>query len=767
MSSIVAARLIRRIVAVAVALLGFMNLVLAAADRTRMRAGFLGAGWALDAVFGARYVLLIAGIGLVIVARSLLLGKRNAWWIALVASIVSTLGHHVKESDALGLGLSIATIVLLLMTRRHFIARSDPALVRRGVQWLAIGLLAVFAYGTIGLYFLDRNFRTSTTLGESIEDALRLLVLLPTSTIEPITRHGRWFVDSVRFAALAVIFVGIARIVATVVFRHDRTDHQTVLDILNRWGTTSLAPFALLDDKSWLIAQDRQAFIGYKVIGTTAVALGEPIGSPESCRQVLDEFSYLCSLNGWTPAFHQVTPGSEPMFKAAGFKTLKIGEEAIIDVQSWSIDAKEYKTLRSAVRRVERAGLELAELDTPIDDASMAQLREVSDSWMGDGERRERTFTVGRFDPDALRNSTVVVVVRHHDSGDIVTFANILPSYQGCDGNFDLMRRRHDAPNGVMEFLFVGLINRFRDEGRIGMNLGLAPLANITGDSMPDRALRVLYDRGDKAFHYRGLRMFKDKWHPRWEDRSLAYRTEADLPKIATAVMRAGELPEPHSVWSRVMYVARTFPVTLAVGGTIIWLMAATEIDPESYPGILRHFGLGWHDLARLQLWRLPSSQFVQDRVGFVWANVALCLLILPIAEWTIRSRRTVAIFFLGDWISTVPVLIAVRLAAANGNTEAMQIIRGRDSGPSSGAWALAAAVAVSIENRTARRILLGGVFAFLIVAVVVHHRLFDIQHLLSATVTATFVRAMARRNQPAGAEKSSQNPSTADTVSA
>lgn len=758
------ARWVRRVVAAIVLLLGVTNLVLAAEDRTHMRAGFLGAGWALDAVFGARYVLLIAGIGLIIVSRSLLHGKRNAWWIALAASLVSTSGHHVKQSDALGLGLSIATIVMLIVTRRCFVARSDPALVRRGVQLLGIGLLAVLAYGTIGLYFLDRNFRTSTTLGESIEDALRLLVLLPTSTIEPVTRHGRWFVDSVRFAALAVIFVGIARIVATVVFRHDRSDHQTVLDILNRWGTTSLAPFALLDDKSWLIAQDRDAFIGYKVIGTTAVALGEPIGSPESCRQVLDEFSDLCSLNGWTPAFHQVTPGSEPTLRAAGFKTLKIGEEAIIDVQSWSIDAKEYKSLRSAIRRVERAGLELAELTMPIDDATMTQLHEVSDSWMSEGGRRERTFTVGRFDPEALRTSTVVVV-RHHDSGRIVAFANVLPSYKGHDGNFDLMRRRHDAPNGVMEFLFVGLINRFRDEGYTGMNLGLAPLANITGDSLPDRALRVLYDRGDNAFHYRGLRMFKDKWQPRWEDRYLAFRTEADLPKIATAVMRAGELPEPHSVWSRGSSVARTFPVTLAIGGTIIWLMAATEIDPESYPGIMRHFGLGWRDLARLQLWRLPSSQLVQDRAGFVWANVALCLIILPIAEWTIRSRRTVAIFFLGDWISTVPVLIAVRLAAANGNADAIQIIRGRDSGPSAGAWALAAAVAVSIQNRTTRRVVVGGVFVFLVVAVVFHHRLFDVQHLLSATVTAIFVWVMARRKQPAEADHAPQNANTVDAV--
>ena len=72
---------------------------------------------------------------------------------------------------------------------------------------------------------------------------------------------------------------------------------------------------------------------------------------------------------------------------------------------------------------------------------------------------------------------------------------NVLPSYSSSVGNFDLMRRRPDAPNGVMEYLVVALIHRFRAEGRTGMTLGLAPV-NIDGEGIPDRALRLLYDRG-------------------------------------------------------------------------------------------------------------------------------------------------------------------------------------------------------------------------------------------------------------------------------
>ena len=68
--------------------------------------------------------------------------------------------------------------------------------------------------------------------------------------------------------------------------------------------------------------------------------------------------------------------------------------------------------------------------------------REVSDLWMTASGHRERTFTVGRFDPAYLRATTIAVV---RDGDDrIVAFANIVPSYHSSEGNFDLMRRRPD-----------------------------------------------------------------------------------------------------------------------------------------------------------------------------------------------------------------------------------------------------------------------------------------------------------------------------------
>lgn len=736
--------------AVAVAAVGVTDLTLAAAVARPARLGFLGLDAGLSLVVGARYLLVVSGLAALLVSPAMRRGKRNAWWLALAATVASVPGHHLNEADAVGLAVSVAATAVLVAGRSAFTARSDPALARRGVQTLLAGGAATFAYGTIGLYLLDGQFRAATTLAESAEEALRLLFLLPLTTVEPVTRHGRWFLESVRFAALGVAMVGAAQLVATVVRRpgHRPEERAQVAALLERWATTSLAPFQLLDDKSWFVATDGDAFLGYKVVGTTAVALGGPIGSPEARPRALADWVAFCQGNGWTPALHQVTAHDRDLAAGAGLRALKIGEEAVLDLTAWDLADRRHKHLRQALRRVERAGAEVVELPTPLDDATLAELRSVSDAWLHSAAHRERTFTVGRFDPEALRNTPVLALRETAAPHRILAFVNVLPSYRGTEGNFDLMRRRPDAPNGAMDALFVALIDRFRAEGRTGMSLGLAPLSGLDGTGLADRALRLLYERGGAAFNYEGLRRYKEKWEPRWEPRYVLYRTETDLLPVAAAITRAGELPDPRSPLVRAAAVARRFPVTTAVTAFVVWLMAATAVDPRLHGQLMRQYGISWGDLVRLQLWRLPTSQLLQTRPGWVTTNLLLLAAFLPLAEWRLRSARTVAVLALADWASTLSVLAGLRLAAALGDPGAAHLIAARDAGTSSALYAVAAATATSLPAGRARLAARGGLALWLGTALVVYHRLFDVQHAAAALAAVALGAWWDRRDR-------------------
>lgn len=732
------ARLCRRLAVLAVLVLGAIDLVAAATVAPPRRSGLLGLDYAVAAVLGARYVLLAAGVAAVLTARALWQGKRTAWWAALAAAAVSLPGHHLRDPANLPVLVAALTCVtVLLIGGRAFTARADPALARQGLTVLGAGLAAVLGYAVTGLYMLDAEFRAPPTAGSAVRDGVRLLFLLPVD-VEPITRHGQFFVDSVRVAALVVVAAGLTRLVATVVGTPGHlADRRAVAAILARHGRTGLAHFHLLDDKNWVFSDDREAFVGYAVVGTSAVALGEPVGP--SGAGAVEAFLRMCALNGWTPVFHQVTEDGRAPLQDAGLRLLKIGEEAIVDLASFTLDGRARKGLRSAVRRCERAGYRVVDLPHPLDARTRAALKEVSDAWLGAGGHRERTFTLGRFDADYLRETPVVAVV--DGAGTIQAFANLLPPYRGEDASFDLMRRRPDAVNGVMDLLFVALIERFRADGRRGMNLGLAPLAGAgAGATIADRVIRTIYQHGDAAFNFAGLRAFKDKWSPRWEPRYLGYRRETDLPKAALAVARAGELPNPR----RATAFLRRYPATIAFAALQLWIMTATALEPTLHRVLLRHFGLSWNDLLHGQVWRLVTGPFIQTDAGFVWTNLILVVVVFPLAERRLGSRRLPVVFLGGDWLSTLPVLVGVRIAVALGATGGA-VLAERDAGSSSGSFALIAATLLTLPSARVRRGLLAALVGGLVVALVVGRHLFDVQHLV-AVVTVWAGLGLRRR---------------------
>lgn len=737
-------RRIRRAAALVSLASGATTLVSAATEHHR-HAGFLGVDWAISEVTGGRYMLVISGVTLVVLARGLLYGKRTAQRLALLAALVAAVGHHLRGLDLPTLALLASLVLVLTLGRQAFKAASDPARARRGWWILVAGETTVLLYGVVGLYLLDIEFRQSTTIVESVTDGVRLLFLLPVSTVAPATRQGAFFIDSVRTASFAIAMAGLVSIVATVVARERPSDGDrlTTAELLDRWATNALAYFFLSDDKSWWFAADRSAVLAYKVVGSTAIALGEPVGSPDGCLAAARSFLEFCDSNGWTVGFHQVTDKGREMLGRAGLRSLKIGEDAVIPVTAFDLSGHDHKALRSALRRIERTGCRVVELAQPIDETNMDALREVSDEWLASGGHRERTFTLGRFDPDYLRSTTVLAVI--DDDERIVAFVNLLPTYRSTIGNFDLMRRRPDAPNGVMEALFVAMIERCREQGMSGLDLGLAPLANVDDDSIAGRALRAVYERGNNVFNFEGLRAFKQKWDPVWEPRYVCYESDADLTTLAAAITRAGELPDPRSPLGRLRGIASRYPVALAITAVEVYVMAATNWDQDLHRQLVRHFAFGWHDFVHLQWWRLFTSPFVPGQPGFAWGNLVVLVPVLFISEHRFRSKWTAAIFTLGDGLSTVAVLVSARLAGALGSRVALHAALQRDGGSSSAGWALVAAYAASLSPGRVRNSAVVGLFGVLALVAVAHRDEADIQHLVAAICGAGIV-ALAYR---------------------
>lgn len=314
-------------------------------------------------------------------------------------------------------------------------------------------------------------------------------------------------------------------------------------EILSIHGRAALDFFKLWPDKSYYFNSRGDCFIAYSVAANLAVALGDPVGPEEEIAATVAGFRRYCEDNGWGVAFYQTSPGFLPVYRRLGFKKLKIGDAAIVDLNRFNLESRPMKYFRRKIRHLEHGGVSIRYYDAPISDETIGKLKEVSDEWLKIPRRRERAFSLGRFDPVYIRSTPVVTV--EDAGGRILAFVNRIPSYRAGEATVDLMRHRADAPNGIMDYLFVKLLLRCKDEGFARFNLGMAPMAgfrNLEEAGAAERAVHLFFQRFNFLFSFGGVKRYKAKFATDWEPCYAIYRGALDLPRLGVALSKVSKL---------------------------------------------------------------------------------------------------------------------------------------------------------------------------------------------------------------------------------
>lgn len=305
---------------------------------------------------------------------------------------------------------------------------------------------------------------------------------------------------------------------------------------------------ALLGDKGLLFDVDGHGFVQYGVEGRSWIALGDPIGPPgRQGDEVRDELAWrlkeAADRHGGWPVFYEVPASSLPRYIDLGLGFLKLGEEARVELASFSLEGGHRKGLRRVIKDVEGAGARFDIVPAERVPAVMASLRAVSDDWLEHKRVREKGFSIGYFDEAYLRHFPVAVVraarARDGDPGDIVAFANLWLGGGRAELSVDLMRFAERAPKSVMEYLFVQLMLWGKAEGYGWFNLGMAPLSGFEARELGPlwtRAGAWMYRHGEHFYNFQGLRQYKDKFDPVWEPRYLASPGGFALPRVLANV---------------------------------------------------------------------------------------------------------------------------------------------------------------------------------------------------------------------------------------
>ena len=491
----------------------------------------------------SRSLTLLFGFVLAYLSFHLLQRRRAAWGLALGGAILAAIAH-VGRGHLWYAALAPATlVVLLLLFRQRFTVRSEPRSIAQGVGLMLLSLFVALAYGTLGFWLLDKkDFGLEFNLAGALLRTLREFSLMGNSDLVAHTRHARWFLDSLDLLGVAAGVFALYSLFRPVAYRQRTLPQQRTLmkSILEQYGGTSLDYFKLWPDKSYFFSTDRRCGIAYKMVGGVALALGDPVGPVEGLEDTTRAFLRFCTDNGWDLAFHQALPGLLPMYHRLGLQSLKIGEEAVVSLEQLVETLKHSKHLRHSRNKFEREGYKLVRYLPPHDPALLSQLKEVSDEWLQIPGRRERSFSLGRFDLGYLNEFPVAVL--REPSGRILAFANEVRSYRPGEATIDLMRHRLDAPNGTMDYLFIALMLTLKELGYRTFNLGMAPYAGVgdePGARLEERTAHQLAEHMTRFGSYKGIRDYKAKFEPEWEDRFLIYQGgPVGLVKTAVALVR-------------------------------------------------------------------------------------------------------------------------------------------------------------------------------------------------------------------------------------
>ena len=490
---------------------------------------------------------LVTGVALLLLATGLRRRKRNAWRTSTLLSAVLVVSHAVHPRGLAGLVAAVALLVALLATRTRFTARPDPSgrafAVGTGVRLLLVGFVLEMAV----LLLSGRGQSGSPTLWERVQQGALALV----GVAGPLRFRVDLLDDVVAGVGLGFGLSALAAVLYFVLRTQEPpgaltpAEERDVRALLHgRCDADSLGYFALRGDKSAVFSASGKAAVTYRPIAGVALASGDPVGDPEAWPGAAEVFLARCAANGWSPAVLGCSEAGARMWARHGLGALELGDEAVLDTATFTLDGRAMRGVRQAVGKLERAGYAVdvrRVADIPADE--LATLQELARRWRGTETERGFSMALGRLgvDPECV----LATATQTAEDGPVVRgLLHFVP--WGADGlSLDAMLRDRASDNGVNELLIVGVVKAAAATGvrRVSLNFAVFRAALERGERIGAgpvaKGWAWLLRAGSRWWQIESLYRFNAKFAPSWVPRYLVYSSTRELPRVAFAAAEA------------------------------------------------------------------------------------------------------------------------------------------------------------------------------------------------------------------------------------
>jgi phosphatidylglycerol lysyltransferase len=342
-------------------------------------------------------------------------------------------------------------------------------------------------------------------------------------------------------AALALLGFGLWRLFvmpATPKVAGDNDpDFHRVRAILGKaeWSQPD-SNLALLGDKRFLFSPSGETFLMFGVRGRSWIAMDGPVGRAEERMELLWRFRELADAHAARPALYGIGPEDLPDAVELGFSIQKVGEAAAVPLDGFSLAGRRREVLRRNWRKAGEGGASFEVVPPEGVPPLMDELKAISDEWLSHHSGAEKGFSLGGFVPRYVAEFPMALV---RSGGSIVAFATLWPTATRKSFSMDLMRYGEAAPKNVMDYLFVELLEWGREQGYVAFDFGAAPLAGLEDRPLApimSRVGRLLFERGEEIYNFRGVRRYKDKYDPVWQPRYIAAPHKWQIPVVMADV---------------------------------------------------------------------------------------------------------------------------------------------------------------------------------------------------------------------------------------
>ncbi|MDQ1521264.1 MAG: lysyl-tRNA synthetase, class, partial [Actinomycetota bacterium] len=404
-------------------------------------------------------------------------------------------------------------------------------------------VLGVFAYGALGLLFRHEAVRETLTVRNVGQEVLARLFGM-SGGLHIVGPFGRWFPASITVVGIAAVVVVLLLALAPVA-EHvvaDPAARERARRLVNRSDGDSLDPFALRHDKHYVFAADGRAAVAYRYVTGVGLMSGDPIGDQDAFGDALGKFVDLCDAQGWRFAALGARADRLPLYESCGLRSMYLGDEAIIDATTFTLEGRKMRPVRQATNRTLTHGISCEiHREGDLDPTLRRALIGIAERHRAGAP--ERGFSMALDGLLEGRHPDALVTVARDEHGSPFAFQRYIPCRGGRALSIDAMRRDRTGVNGVNERMIVETVRWAQDHDVEEVSLNFAVAKDILTEgadlSSMEAAEAWVLRRLNPYFQIESLLTFNAKFHPRWVQRHLVYRSIADLLPVAVAALSA------------------------------------------------------------------------------------------------------------------------------------------------------------------------------------------------------------------------------------